>query len=102
MDVNVFEGEQSVSVTLKGDIYVEQADELLGIFNSIIEKGPKVVIIDLSGLKSITSSGIGKIVLLYKGLQKKNGKIKIVGVNNTIMQIFKIVKLNKLVEIEGV
>jgi len=102
MDVNVFEGEQSVSVTLKGDIYVEQADELLGIFNSIIEKGPKEVIIDLSGLKSITSSGIGKIVLLYKGLQKKNGKIKIVGVNNTIMQIFKIVKLNKLVEIEGV
>ncbi len=102
MDVKVSEGEKSVSVTLKGDIYVEQADELLEIFNSIIEKGPEQVIIDLSGLKSITSSGIGKIVLLYKGLQKKNGKIKIVGVNNTIMQIFKIVKLNKLVEIEGV
>lgn len=102
MDVKVSEGEKSATVTLKGDIYVEQADELLEIFNSIIEKGPKEVIIDLSGLKSITSSGIGKIVLLYKGLQKKNGKVKIVGVNNTIMQIFKIVKLNKLVEIEGV
>jgi anti-sigma B factor antagonist len=102
MDVKVSEGEKSVTVSLKGDIYVEQADELLEIFNSIIEKGPKEVIIDLSGLKSITSSGIGKIVLLYKGLQKKNGKVKIVGVNNTIMQIFKIVKLNKLVEIEGV
>jgi len=102
MDVKVSEGEKSVTVTLNGDIYVEQADKLLEIFNSIIEKGPEEVIIDLSGLKSITSSGIGKIVLLYKGLQKKNGKVKIIGVNNTIMQIFKIVKLNKLVDIEGV
>ncbi len=102
MDVKVSEGEKSVTVTLNGDIYVEQADKLLEIFNSIIEKGPEEVIIDLSGLKSITSSGIGKIVLLYKGLRKKNGKVKIIGVNNTIMQIFKIVKLNKLVEIQGV
>jgi anti-anti-sigma factor len=59
------------------------------------------VVIDLSDLKSITSSGIGKIVNLYKGLQKNKGKVRIVGVNDTIMQIFKIVKLDKLMEIEG-
>ena len=52
-------------------------------------------------MKSITSSGIGKIVLLYKELHKKGGKIRIVGANDTIMQIFKIVKLDKLMEIES-
>ena len=102
MDVKLTESDQKITVLLRGDIYVEQADELLEVFNSVIERGPEEVIIDLSELKSITSSGIGKIVLLYKGLQKKNGKIRIIGVNDTIMQIFKIVKLDKLVEIEDV
>jgi len=102
MDIKLAESDRQVKVTLKGDIYVEQADELVEVFNSIIEKSPEEVIIDISELKSITSSGIGKIVLLYKSLRKKNGKIKIIGANDTIMQIFKIVKLDKLVEIKGV
>jgi anti-sigma B factor antagonist len=101
MEVKVASNEGGITVKLKGDIYVDQADELVDVFNSIVEKEPREVIIDINGLKSITSSGIGKIVLLYKNLQKKDGKLKIIGVNDTIMQIFKIVKLDKLVEIEG-
>ncbi len=101
MDIKVTENEDQIVVTLRGDIYVEQTDELLETFNSIIEKSPKEVIIDIKDLKSITSSGIGKIVLLYKGLNEKNGKIRIIGANVTIMKIFKVVKLDKLVEIEA-
>ncbi len=101
MDIKVSESEGRINVTLRGDIYVEQSDELLEAFNSIIEKNPQEVIINIKDLKSITSSGIGKIVLLYKGLNQKNGKVKITGVNETIMQIFKVVKLDKLIEIEG-
>ena len=101
MDIKVSESEGKLVVRVKGDIYIDQADELLETFNNIIEKGPEEVLLDLKGLKSITSSGIGKIVLLYKELQKKKGVLKIEGVNGTIMEIFKIVKLDKLVEIHG-
>ena len=100
MDIKVDESEGRIVVTLRGDIYVEQADELLETFNSIIEKGTQDVIINITDLKSITSSGIGKIMLLYKGMSQQNRKIKIIGVNKTIMQIFKVVKLGKFVEIE--
>jgi anti-sigma B factor antagonist len=100
MNVKVLESDGKLTVKVKGDIYIDQANELLQTFNNIIEKNPKEVILDLKGLQSITSSGIGKIVLLYKELQKKNGVVKIIGVNKTIMQIFKIVKLDKLVKIE--
>ena len=101
MDIKVSESEGKLVVRVKGDIYIDQADELLETFNNIIEKGPEEVLLDLKGLKSITSSGIGKIVLLYKELQKKKGVLRIEGVNDTIMEIFKIVKLDKLVEIRG-
>jgi len=101
MEVKVKEKGSVIEVTLTGDIYVDQAEDLVDVFNGIIGKKPQEVIIDISALKSITSSGIGKIVLLYKGLQKDKGKVKITGANDTIMQIFKIVKLDKLVEIEG-
>lgn len=101
MDITVSGPDDNLVVSVKGDIYIDQADELLQTFNEIIEKGPKEVLLDIDGLKSITSSGIGKIVLLYKELQKKNGSLKIQGANKTIMEIFKIVKLDKLVEIRG-
>ena len=100
MNIKVSESDGKLTVKVKGDIYIDQANELLGTFNDIIEKNPKEVILDLKELQSITSSGIGKIVLLYKELQKKNGTVKIIGVNSTIMQIFKIVKLDRLIKIE--
>ncbi|MBN2323635.1 MAG: STAS domain-containing protein [Spirochaetes bacterium] len=101
MDIKVSGSDDSIVVSLKGDIYIDQADELLYTFNDIIEKGPKEVLLNIDGLKSITSSGIGKIVFLYKKLLKKNGTLRIQGANKTIMEIFKIVKLDKLIDIEG-
>lgn len=100
MEIKVEEKKDFTKIYLKGDIYVEQADELFEVFNKIIEKSPREVVIDISGLKSISSSGIGKIVFLYKGLKKKNGKVRITGVNETIMQIFRVIKLDKLMEVE--
>ncbi len=100
MEIDVSEKGNRTTVTLIGDIYVEQGDELSKVFNTIADKNPKEVVIDLTGLNSITSSGIGKIVLLYKELNKKGGVVRINGVNKTIMEIFKVVKLDKLVEIE--
>ncbi len=100
MEIDVTENGGKTMVTLIGDIYVEQGDELSKVFTAISGKNPKEVVIDLAGLNSITSSGIGKIVLLYKELNKKGGVVRITGVNKTIMEIFKVVKLDKLVEIE--
>ena len=101
MKISVAEGDGKTTVNLTGDIYTEQSDELQQVFDGIIKKKPKEVVIDLTELKSITSSGIGRIVYLFKELDKEGGKIEIVGVNDTIMQIFKIVKLDKLMKIES-
>jgi anti-anti-sigma factor len=101
MKISVSESDDQITVKLKGDIYTEQGDELHEVFLEIVDKNPKEVVIDLAELKSITSSGIGKIVLLYKELKQKQGRIRIVGANSTIMQIFKIVKLDKIMTIES-
>jgi anti-anti-sigma factor len=100
MDIKVADNEDQIVVTIRGDIYVDQTDEIFETFKSIIEKNPQEAILNISDLKSITSSGIGKIFFLYKGLNKKNRKLKIIGANETIMQIFRVVKLDKYVEIE--
>jgi len=100
MEIRIQEGNGEIIVKLIGDVFVEQGDELMNAFNTVLEKEPESITIDMGELKSISSSGIGKIVMLFKEMNKKGGKVKIVGVNDTIMQIFKIVKLDKLMEIE--
>jgi anti-sigma B factor antagonist len=100
MEIALDEEKDRIRVQLRGDIYVEQGEELMHTFQEIIRKELAEVVIDLNGLNTITSSGIGKIVLLYKEMNRKGGTVTITGVNSTIMQIFKIVKLDKLMSIE--
>ncbi len=100
MEIALDEDKDRITVRLRGDLYVEQGEELMQTFQEVIRKDPAKVVIDLGGLHTITSSGIGKIVLLYKEMNKKGGTVAITGVNSTIMQIFKIVKLDKLMQIE--
>jgi len=100
MEIKIGQENGRVTIKLTGDIFVEQGDELMDAFNSVMGNSPNLIVIDMNELKSITSSGIGKIVMLYKEMKKKGGKVKIIGVNDTITQVFKIVKLDKLMEIE--
>ena len=55
MNITVSESNGKLSVKIKGDIYIDQANELLVTFNDIIEKNPKEVVDKI-------------VVLLKKGL----------------------------------
>ncbi|MGC8764746.1 MAG: STAS domain-containing protein [Brevinematia bacterium] len=75
------------------------AREFKEILSSIIDEGKTEIIIDFSEMLFIGSNGIGKLLLAYKRLSEKNGKIYLVGLNKDIKDLFITFRLNEFFQI---
>lgn len=64
-----------------------------------IEKGPKHIILDLSQIDFVDSSGLGALVQLVKKAQTSGGTLQIVS-NPRVTQTVKLVRLEKFLSLQ--
>jgi anti-sigma B factor antagonist len=62
-------------------------------------QGKCVVIVDLSELRLIDSSGVGVMVSLYKRVRANGGEVRFVGVTAQPLVIFKLLRLDRAFEL---
>ncbi len=82
---------------LNADEFQRQADDAVA---KLLSKNG-TLIIDLFGLKYISSAGLRVILSAQKQMNKCGGKLKIVNVLPAIMEIFEITGFKKIVDITG-
>lgn len=63
----------------------------------LLRKNEKRVIFDLSGISTIDSTGIGKIVRCFSQLKKSGGTLRLAGVSGMLEGVFKITQVNKVI-----
>ena len=64
------------------------------------KKSSDSVVIDFSGAKTIDSVGIGLIIALYNSISKQNRDLKIINMTKSIYELFKMMRLDKVLTIE--
>ncbi len=64
-----------------------------------IDEGPKNIILDLSQIDFVDSSGLGALVQLAKQAQSAEGSLQIVS-NARVMQTVKLVRLEKFLSLQ--
>lgn len=69
------------------------------VLNKHIEEGPKNIILDLSKIDFIDSSGLGALVQLVKKAQAEEGTLQIV-TNPRVTQTVKLVRLEKFLSLQ--
>ncbi len=69
------------------------------MIGSRIESGPKHIILDLSQIDFVDSSGLGALVQLAKKAQVSNGTLQIV-TNSRVTQTVKLVRLEKFLSLQ--
>ncbi|MGH9684240.1 MAG: STAS domain-containing protein [Candidatus Acidiferrales bacterium] len=57
------------------------------------------VIFDLSGVASIDSVGVGKIVSCFSQVKKSGGSLRLAGVKGMLEGVFKLVQVHKVIAI---
>ena len=60
--------------------------------DSLLQKSPKIIILDLKDLDYITSSGVGVIIKTRKIMKNNNGQVLLVNLQRQIEKVLEIIK----------
>jgi anti-sigma B factor antagonist len=85
-------GQVSV-VEVKGRLTSFESGALRNSIARLLKEGRKQIILNLSGLVYLDSSGIGDLVHTYMSVIKGGGEMKVVGLSERVEEILKITKL---------
>ncbi|MBW4494736.1 MAG: STAS domain-containing protein [Oscillatoria princeps RMCB-10] len=70
------------------------------VLSKCIEEGPKHIVLDLSQIDFVDSSGLGALVQLVKKAQTEQGTLQIV-TNARVTQTVKLVRLEKFLSLQN-
>jgi anti-sigma B factor antagonist len=76
----------------------EQSIQLIGddLFRLVDELGRRKVLLNFSNVEFMSSAALGKLIALNKKLATNSGKLIITGISKSIMEIFKLTNLDKM------
>jgi anti-sigma B factor antagonist len=90
--VVTFSGPMSLGTSLKlADSQVRTA----------LDEGVTRVVFDMSDVDYIDSAGLGLLVYMYGALNQKNGRLRLCGVCERIMSLFKVTKVDTFLDVDG-
>ncbi len=100
MELNYSQKNGAMNVSIIGAVDNENAEELKERFQELLEEDFQEAVFDLTFVPFITSSGIGKFLIFYKNIVAKSKKMRIKGINENLLDLFKSIKLDQLFPIE--
>lgn len=76
-----------------------EASELNNALHKLIEGKKKKIVVDLSDVSLMNSSGLGMLIGGVTTMRNANGDLKLAGANEKVSQVFKITKVSSVVDI---
>ncbi|GER68489.1 anti-sigma-B factor antagonist [Weizmannia acidilactici] len=103
--VNVREKQNALNVAISGEIDAFTAPKLREVFKPYEGKKGLQVLIDLTHVSYMDSTGLGVLVGLFKSLRANDGALTLTGLSDRLKRLFDITGLSDIMkintEIEG-
>jgi anti-sigma B factor antagonist len=88
-------GEETV-LTIEGVLDALTAPEIRPTIDALVEEKRMSILVDVSSLRLIDSSGVGVIVSLFKRCKVFGGVVRVDGLKNQPLAIFRLLRLDRL------
>ena len=88
-------GDETV-LRIEGALDAVTAPEIRPTLETLVAERRRRVVVDLSALRLIDSSGVGAIVSLYKRVRATGGAVSVVGLRDQPLAIFKLLRLDRV------
>jgi anti-anti-sigma factor len=82
-----------------GGLNSETADRFVSDIETLVDAGLNKIIVDCSLLEYISSRGLGVLIRLHKRMELRKGDVKIASVKSAILDILRMTRLDKRLEI---
>ena len=82
-------------VVLSGDVDLHQSPNLHARLVEIAGERPKRLMLDLTDVPYMDSSGVGTLVEVFRRVSAYNGKMVLFGLNSRVRSVFEITKLDR-------
>ncbi|PCJ24058.1 MAG: anti-anti-sigma factor [Flavobacteriales bacterium] len=98
---NIKKEKELIHVSLEGNLMSKQ--QIQGLLDEVdfcFEEGIKKIIIDLSGMKYMNSTGLSILINIFTQARNRGGEVVITNIPEKINQLLIITKLNSIFNIE--
>jgi anti-sigma B factor antagonist len=87
-------------ISVSGEIHVTTAPEFSQRLNDAIAAGTRGVVIDMSGVEFIDSTGLSVLLNGLRRVTRAEGQMSLVVSNPTVLRLFEITKLDSTFDIQ--
>jgi anti-sigma B factor antagonist len=84
---------------LKGEIDLHVSPAINASLQTMLKKKPKRLVVDLSRVSYIDSSGLAVLIEAMQNVQEYGGKFALAGLQETVRTIFEIARLDQFFQI---
>lgn len=95
LDVSTEREPGATIVRLSGEVDLRTSPQLRGLFLELLDEQPTRIILDLSGVGYVDSSGVGTMVELKRRAMRDNADVVLVGMQTRVRSLFEITRLDK-------
>lgn len=99
LDIQVEQMGRSAVISVRGEVDLYSSPALRQEIKKQVKKKPEVLVIELSRVDYMDSSGVATLVEGLKNIGKKGGQLKLAGLTDPVRQVFKFAHLDKVFEI---
>jgi anti-sigma B factor antagonist len=86
----------ATTLRIEGELDAVSVVELRPVIANVSSDQPPQVLVDLSRLRLIDSSGVGAIVALFKAVRAYGGNLGVVGVRDQPLAILRLLRLDRV------
>lgn len=79
----------------------EQSEELIATFEEMLSKGENSVLLELSSLEYVNSSGLNLLIGMLTKARNAGGELAICGVSDKVRQLLVMTRLDSIFKIYG-
>lgn len=102
INVKINQSIDCIEVLVSGEIDAFTAPRLREMVTPLANQDHVQMVIDLSGVSFMDSTGLGVVVGLFKTVKVHNGTFKIVGLSSRLKRLFDITGLTEIIQISSI
>jgi anti-anti-sigma factor len=92
---------QTTVVRPEGDIVAVSIGELRATLRDAVAHGATDLVLDLSEVRMVDSSGLGLLIAAHNSLEKTGGRLQVNHVSKDLLDLFKSMRLHQHFSVSG-